>query len=104
MGSPRRGWASWGCTPVSWPNWLRQRAGMRGVTNCDGDLDLDGGVEREHRDTDGGAGVDAGVAEGLAEQLAGAVDDTGLTGEGGVARDEPDHLDHPRHLVEVTDD
>src|SRR6478672_11020964 len=67
----------------------------------DDDLHLDGGVQRQHGHTDSGAGVDAGVAEGLAEQLAGTVDDARLASEGGVAGDEPDHLDHLGHPVEV---
>jgi len=44
------------------------------------------------------------VAEHLTQQLAGAVDDPGLAGEAGVARDEADHLDHLDDQVEVTDD
>src|SRR6478609_1331008 len=54
------------------------------------DLHLDGGVERQRRDSDRGAGVDAGVAEDLAEQLGGTVGDAGLAGEvggGGHERD-----------------
>ena len=35
------------------------------VADVDDDLDLDRRVERQHRDADGRAGVDAGVAEGL---------------------------------------
>src|SRR5947199_5234015 len=49
--------------------------------DLDDDLDLDRRVEREYGDTDGAAGVPAGVAEHLAEQLRGAVHDTGLAEE-----------------------
>ncbi len=43
----------------------------------------------------------APLTQHVTEQLAGAVDDPRLTGERGVARHEPDDLDHP-HRVEVT--
>ena len=46
----------------------------------------------------------AGVAEGLAEQLARTVDDARLTGEVGGAGHETDDLDHADDLVEVADD
>src|SRR5439155_11891920 len=52
------------------------------------DFDLDGGVAREGVDADGGAGVLAGVAEDLLQQLAGGVGDLGLVGKGRVAADE----------------
>ncbi len=45
-----------------------------------------------------------GVAEHLADQLARAVDDTGLAGEVGGAGDEADHLDHPHDAGQVADD
>ena len=51
----------------------------------DDDLHLDRRVERQHRHADRRPRVHAGVAEDLAEQLAGAVDDAGLTGERRVA-------------------
>src|SRR3954471_12009781 len=60
--------------------------------DLDDDLDLDRGIEGEHGDTDRAAGVPSGVTEHLAEQLARAVHDGGLTGERRCARDETDDL------------
>ncbi len=59
----------------------------------DDELDLDGGVEREHGDADRAARVTAGVAEDLAEQLGGAVHDARLAGEVRGGGDEADDLD-----------
>ena len=67
------------------------------------ELDLDGRIERQHRDADGGAGVHARVAEDLAEQFGCAVDDAGLTGEVGRGGDEADDLDDPGDPVERAD-
>ena len=58
-------------------------------------FDLNGRVERQNSNADGGTRVLAGVAENLAQQFRGTVDDAGLAGEGGVGGDEPDHLDDP---------
>ena len=63
--------------------------------DLDDHLDLDRGVERQHRDADRGAGVPAGVAEDLADQLGGAVGDPRLPGEVRGGGDEDDELDDP---------
>jgi hypothetical protein len=47
--------------------------------------------------------VHARVAEDLAEQLAGTVDDAGLAGEVRRRGDEADDLDHAAYLPEVAD-
>ena len=51
--------------------------------DLDDELDLDRGVERQRRDTDGAARVGAGIAEDLTEQVARTVDDGRLAGEVG---------------------
>jgi hypothetical protein len=68
------------------------------------DFDLDRGVEREDGDADGAAGVDALVAQDLAEEFARAVDDGGLAGEVGGGGDEADHLDDAGDEIKVTGD
>ena len=52
------------------------------------ELDFNRGVERERGNADGGAGVFAGVAEDIDEEVAGAVDDLRLLAETRRARDE----------------
>ena len=71
--------------------------------DLDEDLDLDGGVERQHRYADGRARVHAGVTERRTEQVGGAVGDLRLAGEVGRRGHEADHLDDALDLVEVAD-
>ena len=65
------------------------------ITAFHDELDLDRGAQRQLGHPDGRAGVPARVAEHRAQQLRRAVHDTGLPGEAGRRRDEPDHLHHP---------
>src|SRR6478735_7379530 len=81
----------------------RPKAVSRSVPHRDDDLDLDRRVERQRNDADCGAGVNSLVAEGLHQELTGAIDDAGLAGEGGGRGDEAHDLDDARHLVEVAD-
>ena len=64
-------------------------------------LDLDRGVERQHRHPDRAPRVPAGLAEHLDQELARAVGDLRLAGERRIARDEAGDLDDPRDGVEA---
>src|SRR5690606_39442672 len=64
------------------------------LLDLDDHLDLDRGVQRQHGHAHRAAGVPARLAEHLAEQLTGPVDDLRLAGEGGGAGHEPHDLDH----------
>ena len=96
-----RGAAAAQRSPASQPRGhLGERPGVSGkwrptsvTSQGDDDLDLDRRIEREGRDTDGGAGVNSLVAKGFPEQLTGAVDDAGLPGEARVGCHEADDLD-----------
>src|SRR5680860_438926 len=66
-------------------------------------LDLDGGVERQHRHADRRACVPTRLTEDLAEQLGDAVGHQGLAGEVGSGSDEHDHLDDPLDRGELAD-
>src|SRR3954452_7199992 len=55
------------------------------LSRLEDDLDLDGRVARQGVHADGGAGVLAGVAEQLLQELAGGVGDLGLIGEARLA-------------------
>ena len=65
-----------------------------------GDVDLDGRVQRQLGDADGGTGVDAGIAEDLLEEAAGAVGDQMLVGEA-LCRGDVDH--HLEDALDVVD-
>ena len=71
---------------------LRRPDGRAYAGELDLDLDLDRRVQRQHRHADRAARVHALVAEDLAQQLAGAVDDAGLAGEVRGGGDEADDL------------
>ena len=69
-----------------------RRTARRRLGELDDELDLDRRVQRQHRDADGAARVLARLAEDLAEQLGGAVDDAGLAGEVGAEATKPTTL------------
>ena len=71
--------------------------------HVDDELDLHRGVQGQRAHAHGTAGVETGLPEDLPEQVGGAVDDAGLAGEGRVAGDIADDLDHLDDGVEVPD-
>src|SRR5690606_34193708 len=81
----------------------RRRDHGKGSADLDDHLHFDRDVQRQGGDPDRAAGVHAGLAEHLADQLAGAVDHLRLAGERRVAGDEPDELDHPAHRGQLAD-
>ncbi len=78
---PRRGRAGSSCPCGPFQGKAAMVAGGSG--QLDLDLDLHRRVQRQHRDAHRAAGVHALVPQDLAEQLARAVDHTGLPGEVG---------------------
>ena len=81
----------------------RQRELAAPTLDLDDQLDLDRRVQRQHRYADGRAGVDAGLAEDLAEQLGGAVGDRGWPVKSGVEATNATTLTIRLTVVEVTD-
>ena len=79
---------------------LEGAVGALGITA--GGVDLDGGVHRQGRHADGGAGVAALVAENLDEEVRGTVGDLVLLGEGRIAGDEDGDLQQAADLRQVT--
>src|SRR5471030_1173416 len=66
-------------------------------------LDLDRGVERQHRDTDGGTRVPPLVAEQRDHQVGGAVHDFWPIEEGGIGIDEAAEAHHAGDLLEIAE-
>ncbi len=66
-------------------------------------LDLDGDLVRQAGDAEGRAGMHAGLAEHVGQQIRGAVDDIGMAVEirGGI--DQPQQLHHPADAVEAAE-
>src|SRR5579871_4914174 len=69
----------------------------------DDGFDLDACAKGEGCHSDCGAGVPAGVAEYVAEELGSAVDDQVLLDEIGVGVDESDDLQHSLYFFERAD-
>ena len=74
-----------------------------GLLHLDDEADFDGGVEGEGGRAEGDAGVFAGFAEDLEEEVGGAVDDLGVIGKIGGGIDEALEVHDPADLVEGAD-
>src|SRR5581483_115136 len=79
------------------------RSGDAWLANLGHELDLDSDVEGQLRQPDGGAGVAAGVAEHVDEEVRTAVDDRRGLVEARGAVDHTEDLHDPAHAVEAAE-